>query len=127
MRTWSWLTGMAVLGLVAALAADEEKIPLKKLPREVVAAVKKKFPDAKLRQAGKEKEGKEYVFEVAIDNKGQKIDVTLQTDGTIMEIEKTIPFKELPEAVVKSLKAKYPKGSFKKAEEVTKGDKLKKQ
>jgi uncharacterized membrane protein YkoI len=123
MRIRKTLAAMMMVPLLAAVAvADEEKIPLSKVPKEVLAAAKKKFPDAKVLQVSKEKEGNDYVYEVALDNNGQKIDMSFKPDGTIIEIEKTIPFKTLPEAVIKTLKAKYPRATFPKAEEVTKGE-----
>ena len=50
---------LVVLSAVAVVRADEEKIELDKVPKPVLDAVKKKFPDAKLTGAAKEKDGDE--------------------------------------------------------------------
>jgi uncharacterized membrane protein YkoI len=120
-----WLVMVAVLGLVAGLGrADEEKVPLSKLPKKVVDAVKAKYPDAKLVKAEKEKEDNETVYEVAIENDGQKLEVHVKPDGTITEVERVIAIKDLPAKVAKAIEKKYPKASLKLAEEVTKGTKV---
>jgi hypothetical protein len=115
---------VAVLAFVLGTRADEEKVPLDKLPKVVVDAVKAKFPGAELVSASKEKEGDGFVFEVAIKNKGQDVDVTLKPDGTIIEIEETIAARDLPKAVAEALDKKYPRADVKKYEKITKGDKL---
>ena len=100
--------------------ADEEKVPLDKLPKPVLNAVKARFPRAELKGAGKETEDGKTVFEVALVNQGQKIDVTLTADGKIAEMEKEIDATKLPKAVSGALDGKYPKAMYKRVEEVIK-------
>jgi uncharacterized membrane protein YkoI len=118
----SVILGMCVLATAAR--ADEEKIELDKLPKAVIDAVKKKFPDAELKSAEKEKEGGKEVFEVVIKNKDQNLEVIVSPEGKILAVEKEIAVKDLPKAVTEAVDAKYPKSSIKKAEEVTKDDKV---
>ncbi len=120
------MVGLGMLALVTSLwaAGDEEKIPLDQVPEKVIAAVKEKFPDGKLTGAEKEKENGEVFYEIALKDKDQKIEVLCKPDGTIVEIEKEIAAKDLPEAVTKAIEEKYPKATLKKAEEVFKKDKL---
>ncbi|HMC64810.1 MAG TPA: PepSY-like domain-containing protein, partial [Gemmataceae bacterium] len=82
------IVGMLVCA--AMVQGDEEKVPLDKLPKAVVDAVKAKFPKAKLVSAEKEEEDGATVYEVAIKNEEQSIEVTLTADGKIIEIEKQI-------------------------------------
>ena len=104
-----------------AVRADEEKVPLDKLPKAVSAAVTKRFPKAKLVKASKEKEDGKPLFEVSIEDGKTRIEVTLTPAGEIVEVEKEIAAKDLPKAVSTALEAKYPKATLKKVEEVTKG------
>ena len=63
----SLIVGIALTVLGAfAVWADEEKVPLDKLPKAVVEAVKEKFPKAELVSASKEDENGKTVFEVSI-------------------------------------------------------------
>jgi len=110
----------AVALVVASGRADEEKLPLDKLPKAVADAVKKRFPKAELVEAAKETEGEKVEYEVTIKDGGIKIDVMLTPDGKITLIEREIAAKDLPDAVTKALDAKYPKATIRVAEEVIK-------
>jgi hypothetical protein len=115
------LAGCVVFALiVVGLRADEEKVPLDKVPKPVLDAVKKRFPKAKLVEAAKETEGGKTTYEVVIKDGDTNIDIILTPDGKISVIEKTIKEKDLPEAVTKALKAKYSGAKYQKVEEVIK-------
>jgi uncharacterized membrane protein YkoI len=103
---------------LAAAFADEEAVELTKVPKAVLEAVKGRFKDAELTGAGKETENGKLVYEVTIKHKGQKIDVTLSPEGEILVIESTLPAKDLPKPVTKTLDEKYPKATFKIVESV---------
>ena len=127
MRKSMLRVGGAVLVSLLVLTAgraDEKKIPLDKLPRAVADAVKAKYPGAELVGAEEETENGQTVYEVAIKDKGQKIEVTFKPDGTLVSVEKEIAVKDLPRAVADALDAKYPKATVKKAEEETEGAKV---
>jgi Putative beta-lactamase-inhibitor-like, PepSY-like len=121
-RFISWLPALplAAMILLAAGRADEKKVALDKVPKAVLDALKAKFPDAKLVAAVEEMEEGKTVYEIAITSKKQKMDVTLTADGKIVEIEKEISAKDLPQAVAEGLETKYPKATHKKIEEVIK-------
>jgi uncharacterized membrane protein YkoI len=121
------LIAVAALGLVAALAAvraDEEKIDLEKVPKAVLDAVKKKFPDAKLTGASKETEGGKTAYEIEFTFKDHKYEAALTEDGKFIDIDKVIDAKELPQEILKALEEKYPKAKYDVIEEVTKDDKI---
>ena len=114
------VVAVGLLALATVGRADEEKVPLDKLPKAIVKAVKDRFPDAKMVSASTEKEDGKTVYEVAITEKGKKIDVSLTPEGVITGFEKEIAFKDLPKAVAKALEGKYPKATYKIVEEVFK-------
>jgi len=109
---------LAVVVASSAGRADEEKVPLDKLPKAIVAAVKKRFAEGEMVSAEKETDKGKTVYEVALKHKGKKIEVSLTPEGTILEIEKEIAFDDLPKAVSDTVKTKYPKADIKLAEEV---------
>jgi hypothetical protein len=109
-----------IVGLLAGLRADEEKIPLNKVPEAVMKAVKKRFPDAELVGAAKETEGGKTSYEVMLKDGGKKIDVILTPQGAITVIEKEIAAADLPKAVKNAIDKKYPDATVKKIEEVIK-------
>jgi uncharacterized membrane protein YkoI len=121
MRIWRTVLTVAVtLAIGSTARAQEEKVPLDKVPAKVMAAVKDKFKDAEVLSASKEVEEGKTLFEVQLKLNGQAHDVTLTEDGTIIEVEKEIAAKDLPRAVAEALQAKYPKATYKKVEEIAK-------
>jgi uncharacterized membrane protein YkoI len=116
---------VAALGLLAAAPAawaEEAEIAVKELPKAVVEAVKAKFPGATIKEAEKEVEDGQTIYEVELSDKGAKVEVELKADGTIVEIETPVSLESLPKTVTAALEAKYPKAALKKAEKVTKGE-----
>jgi hypothetical protein len=121
MKCFLSLATLIGLGAFAFLLADdEEKVPLDKLPKAIVEAMKKKFPKAELVAASKENEGGKTVYEVSIKDDSKKIDVTLTVEGTILGMEKEIAAKDLPKAVTETLDSKYAKATIKNVEEIIK-------
>lgn len=118
-----YLLAFAAVGfLMPLLRADEEKLPLDKLPKAVKASVDKHFAGAKLKEAAVEKEDGKTVYEVSFTYKDANYDVTFEEDGKIVDVEKEIAVKDLPAAITEALEAKYPKAKIDKAEELAKAD-----
>jgi hypothetical protein len=105
-------------------ADGEEKLDLDKVPKAVMDAVKKKFPDCKVTGASKEKDGDKTVIEVAFTFKDHKYEVECTEDGKFIAIDKQLDAKELPKEILKTLEEKYPKAKYDMIEEVTKDDKI---
>jgi len=112
---------IAVAGLVllapVARAADE-KVPLDKIPKAVMEAIKAKFPDAEVTNAEKETVDGKVVYDIELKQKNRKHEMDIQEDGTVLEIENEIAVKDLPEAVTKAVEVKYPKSTIKEVMEV---------
>jgi uncharacterized membrane protein YkoI len=102
--------------------AGEEKLSLDKVPKAVMDTVKAKYPDAKLNKAATEKEEGKTVYEISLTYDKHNYDVTLTPEGKIIDVEKEITAKELPKVISKSLRKKYPKATYKRVEELSKGD-----
>lgn len=127
MRVLRWIVPVAALGIFVALAevrADEEDIPLDKVPKAVMDAVKARFPGAEMKEAAKEEEDGKTSYEVSLVHIGKKIDVVAQPDGKIIAVETVIKAADLPAAVKKTLEAKYPKAEYQTIETVEEGGKL---
>jgi uncharacterized membrane protein YkoI len=115
---------VAMSSLVSAMSVRAEKIELDKLPKAVVDAVKKKFPDAKLTEAAKESDGDGAFYEVSFTYKDHKYDVECKPNGAFRKIEKILDARELPKEVAKVLEKKYPKADLNEILEVTLKDKI---
>src|SRR6516165_4235447 len=115
------LAGFFVFPAVAA--ADDkkaEKLKLDKIPKKVMEAIKNRFPKAEITSAEKEKEDGKVVYDIELKHEGRKFEMDILEDGTIIEIEKEIKAKDLPEAVAAALKAKFPDATIKEIMEVNK-------
>lgn len=114
------VAGFLVVGALAR--ADEEKVPLDKVPKAVMDAVKAKFPGAQIQNAATEKEEGKTVYELSLMYQKHHYDVTLTAEGKITDVEKQIDAKNLPKAVAQALETKYPKATYRRVEELSKGD-----
>lgn len=111
---------MLVTAGIAARADDkEEKVPLDKVPKAVLKAVKAKFKGAELVRAQTEKEDGKLLYEINLKDKGHTVDVSVTPDGKIVSIERTIAAKDLPRPVAEAINSKYPKAESKTIEEIT--------
>jgi hypothetical protein len=118
--TIPFVAALACIVGSAALRADEERVPLDKLPRAVSESVKKRFPAAQLTKASKETENGKTEYEVVIKDGGAKVDVIVDPEGSITAIERSIAISKLPGAVRATLDGKYKGATYKAAEEVIK-------
>jgi hypothetical protein len=120
---------MDLLGLVAGAAgawADEADIPIDQLPKAVADSAKAKFPGAKWTGAAKETEEGKTFYEVSMTQANHKMDVSFEPNGTLVLVETEVPEAELPAAVSKAVKGKYPGAKVDLAESVKKGPEVKK-
>jgi hypothetical protein len=120
MRTTLWLMAGLVLAVAApAVRAQEEKVPLDKVPKAVADTVKKRFPRAEVLGSTKEPDdaGK-TVYEVQIKDQGHNIDVTVTPEGTLVSIERTIEEKDLPKKAAATLQSRWPGAKYEIIEEV---------
>jgi len=118
----------AVVGLLlltmAATADDQSKkievIKFEDAPKAVRDAVEGRFHGATVATTERETENGKINFEVNLTHKDRKYEMHIQEDGTIKAIEKEINLKDVPEAVLKAVKEKYPAAAIQAAMEVNK-------
>ena len=113
-----------LLLMMAATADDKakkiEKIKLEDAPQAVRDAIEGRFPGAKVSTTERETENGKVNFEVNLTHKDRKYEMHIQEDGTIKAIEKEINLKDVPGAVLKAVKGKYPDATIEAAMEVNK-------
>lgn len=114
------LAALVMLATVVGAEEKAKKVPLDKVPKAVMDAINGRFPGAKIGSVEKETEDGKVVYDVELKHKDRKYEMDIQEDGTILEIEKEVALKDVPEAVLKALEAKYPKAAIKEVMEVNK-------
>ncbi len=103
----------------AAGAQEKDKPGLDKIPKNVMHALKARFPKAEIHKWTKEKEGDIVVFDIEFKQAGRKFEADIKEDGTIDNWEKEIAAKDLPAAVKKAVEKKYPGSALKEIMAVT--------
>jgi hypothetical protein len=122
MRRWATLFGVLTFGLLAgkvAVGADEEKVPLDKIPKAVMDALLAKFPKAQINKCTKTHEGDEIVYDIEFKVEGRKCEADITEKGRYLNYEKAIEAKDLPKAVREAIEKKYPKATLKEVMEET--------
>jgi uncharacterized membrane protein YkoI len=107
---------MVSMAGTAALAADK-KLSRSELPQKVAEALDHRFPGADLTSAEKETEEGNVVYDLELKQKGRKYEMDVKEDGTILEVEKEIKAKDVPAAVTKAVRDKFPHATVKEVME----------
>ena len=113
-------------GIVSLLSfsaiAQEVKLKKKQVPRAVISAFEAAYPQATIRGFAREKENGKVYYEVESVEGQTTRDVLYNPDGTVAEIEESIPSSDLPADAQEALRAKYPGSVVTKVEKITRGD-----
>jgi len=114
----------AALGLVTILAsqasAQERKLTHSQLPTAVQRAADEQSKGATVRGYSTEKDEGQSVYEVEMTVHGRSRDVTIDSTGTVLEVEEQVVFDSLPEAVRTGLRQAAGSGQITKVESLTK-------
>lgn len=117
----------APVGLFVALAlavaaqvarADDEKIPLDKVPKVVKDAVTARWPMAQIKHASKTEFNGKAAFELGFNADKAHLHAIVTPEGKVVEIHSEIDIKDLPAKVTAAIKARYAKGKVEEAEQL---------
>jgi hypothetical protein len=115
-------TGLALaLTLAAAAIAAETKIQMKDLPAAVRQAVEAQTAGAQIKGISKETGKGKTVYEVETLVNGKSRDITLDSTGTVVEIEEQAALDSIPAAAKAAIEKKTMGGQIKTVETVTRG------
>ncbi len=118
MKAQIWITTVLALIFIAlghANAGEKEKNN-DQVPKAVVEAFEKSYPNAEAVEFEKEMIGNKTVYEVEYEENGRKHEVLYDADGVILRKEETIDVKLLPEPIVEAIFSAYPQVFIKEAE-----------
>src|SRR5260370_4225701 len=122
----NYLVAIAASGLllVGAASAQEKKIKRSDLPPAVEKTVAAQSAGETIRGFSTEKEKGQTLYEVEMTVNGHSKDISIATDGSIVEIEEQVELDSLSPEVKAGLQAKAGKGKILKVESLTKKDKI---
>ncbi len=113
-----------LLLLAGNASAQEKKIKRSDLPPAVEKTVAAQSAGATIHGFSTEKENGQTLYEVEMTVNGHSKDVSMTTDGSIVEVEEQVALDSLSAEVKAGLQAKAGKGKITKVESLTKKDKL---
>jgi Putative beta-lactamase-inhibitor-like, PepSY-like len=122
MRQSLVLVGAFALSLFLGAAgtwAQEEAVPVDKIPKAVMDALLAKFPKAKIDKCTKAKDGDSVVYDIEFKQEGRKCEADIRENGTYINYEKAIEEKNLPKVVRDAIDKRYPKATLKEIMEET--------
>ncbi|SFF05222.1 PepSY-like domain-containing protein [Nitrosomonas sp. Nm166] len=124
MKTQFWMTTILTIFLIAfGLAnASAREVSKHQIPKAVLEAFEKAYPNAKEIEFEKEMFEGKAVYEVEYKENGREYEITYDSDGVILQIEETLDVKALPEPIIQAITNAYPKATIEDAERVIKPD-----
>lgn len=116
------LVGIALTILTFSLPghAAEKKISKSALPPPVAKTADEQSSGATVRGYSRDTENGRVEYEVEMTLNGHSKDVTIGTDGRVMEVEEQVEMGALPATVQTGLQQKAGKGNITKIESITK-------
>lgn len=108
-----------VAGLVTQAVAEEaqdEVMALTQTPAAVQATIRKQAAGSDIKQVEKGKDNGKVVYEVKVVKGGQKCDISVAPDGTLLGVEEEMTLADIPEAVRKTLAGQVGQGKVEKIE-----------
>ncbi len=107
--------------LLSHAFSQEQSLKKKNIPKPILEAFNKAWPKATIKGFSKEKEKGVVEYEVeSVEGKVHR-DISYKADGTVIVVEESMAFNDLPEPVRNSVTKNYPKAQIKACEKVTKG------
>jgi hypothetical protein len=108
----------AILALTFVTSAQEQSVKRSQVPKAILEAFAKAYPNATMKGFSKETENKQTVYEVeSVEGKTSR-DITYAADGTVISLEESMPFSALPATVQATFKKEFAKAEIRTCEKV---------
>ena len=111
---------ITILGAPGTASAQEKKLTHAQLPAAVRRTADEQSKGATVHGYTTEKDEGQTVYEVEMTVHGRSRDVTIDSAGTVLEVEAQVVFDSLPEAVRTGLRQAAGSGTITKVESLTK-------
>lgn len=124
MKTQFWITAVLATFLIAFSQANasEKEVSKHQVPKTVLEAFEKAYPNAKEVEFEKEMIEGKAVYEVEYKENGKEYEILYDSDGAILQKEEAIDVKALPEGIVQAIFQEHPKATIEEAKKVMKHD-----
>jgi putative PepSY-like beta-lactamase-inhibitor len=128
MRKIAIRSGVSVLAAFALLTTpgcarnngQHQRLSPSSVPAQVRDSMEARFPGAQVRSVEREKEGGNIVYDYELTQNGRKYEMDIKEDGTVLEVEKQLTGRDIPDSVTRAVQARYPNAAIKEVMEVDK-------
>jgi len=108
---------IALLTLNSVNAA-EEKVSKDQVPKAVLEAFEKAYPNAKKVKFEKEMIEGKAAYEAEYKENGKEYEILYNAEGVVLQKEESIDVKTLPETIIQAITKAYPKATIEEAEKI---------
>jgi uncharacterized membrane protein YkoI len=108
---------MALPMILGQASADEKELNKDQVPKAVIDAFEKDFPNTKPEFEQETFEGK-TAYELEYKENGKEVALLYGDDGTLLQKEEEIDGKSLPKPVAQAVKKAHPKAKIKEVEKL---------
>jgi len=115
---------LTALTLAVPISAQEKKIQRSDLPPAVQKTVDEQSKGATVKGFSTEVEDGKKIYEVELTVNGHGKDISMDSQGHVLEIEEEVSLESLPSAVKEGLKKAAGKGTIRTVESLTKNGTL---
>ena len=113
---------IAVPMILGQANAGEKELKKNQVPKAVIAAFEKAFPNAKELEFEEELFEGKTAYEVEYKKDGKEYEFLYSAEGVLLQKEEEIDVKILPDPVIQAILKAHPKAKIKEAEKLMKPD-----
>ena len=113
---------VAVPMIFGQASASEKELKKDQVPKAVIAAFEKAFPNAKELEFEEALFDGKTTYEVEYKKDGKEYEFLYSTEGVLIQKEEDIDVKTLPDPVIQAILKAHPKAKIKEAEKLMKPD-----
>jgi len=131
MKSRIWVAVASIVSIVALFTAisatageKEEKMSLDKVPAAVKAAIEKATISGKIKEIVKKQHDGKAIYDVDYVKDGNKIEMAVAEDGTIVKTEEKTSIKKVPAVVKAAIEKATNGGKVKKIKKEQHGEKV---
>jgi len=112
----------ASLTILSQANAGEKELSKSKVPKAVLEAFEKSYPNAKEMKFENEMFEGKAAYEVEYKDNGKEYEAMYSTDGVLLQKEEEIDVNTLPADVTNAIKKTHPEAKIEEAEKLMKPD-----
>ena len=112
----------SIIVFSATCLSQEQSLKKKDVPKVILDTFHKSYPKADIKGYSKESENGNLSYEIeSLEGKTHR-DVSYSADGSVVSVEESMVFSDLPEPIRDAIKKDYPKAKVSMCEKVVEGN-----